>query len=116
MEALTVTASGVSSFGSLSLLVIKSRLPLMPIVFRLRVCALPFGIQWTSDRPPLPHSNVCIDHCGAYIFVSEQLLDCPDIRPLFKVMRCEAVAECMAACWFRNPCAPDGAFHRALKD
>jgi hypothetical protein len=51
------------------------------------VFALPSAIKWTADAAGAAIENVGVDHDGAYVVVSEQLLDGADVLAVFQHVR-----------------------------
>lgn len=55
-----------------------------------------------------------VDHGGAHVVVSEELLDCADVLPPFRQMRHKGVAEPMSTGGLAHTGSHHGAFHGLL--
>lgn len=58
--------------------------------------------------------HVRIDHGRGHIVVSEQVLDCPDIRPTLQKMSSKTVSKRVAGNVFGNPASRYGRLNRLL--
>ena len=57
-----------------------------------------------------------VDHGGPHVFVPQELLDGPDVVPVFEQMRGERVPERVARCALAQPGPHDGLANRPLED
>jgi len=57
-----------------------------------------------------------VDHRRAHVLVAQQLLDRPNIIPIFKQVGRKGVAKRMAACRLADPCFQSGFLEAALQD
>ena len=72
-------------------------------------------IEWAADSGAAAGEDVGIDHCCSHVRMAEKFLDVADIIALFEEVRCEGVAECVAAAILRNSSAEDSGFDCALE-
>jgi len=54
-------------------------------------------VERTAHPKPGFVQDMCINHGGRNVLVAEQLLDCPDVLPVFKQMGGEAVTKGVTA-------------------
>lgn len=73
-------------------------------------------IYRAANALPAFVEDVCIDHRGADVLVTKQLLDSPYVVPVFQEVSCEAVAERVTATGLCDPRSVDRRLHRLLKD
>jgi hypothetical protein len=63
---------------------------------RIRIDTFSQCVHWAANTCRDPVKNMGMDHRRSDIFVVQEFLDSPDIVTVFRQMRSEGMAECMA--------------------
>ncbi len=59
-------------------------------------------VRGASDTSSSPVEDMCVDHCRADVFMPEQLLDRPDIVPVFEQVSRERMPQAVTGNMLRN--------------